>query len=395
MQLDINQQAAVDQAVATRFSMITGGAGTGKTTIIKSIAEQLTANGEKPVLCAFAGKAAARLREACSHPASTIHRMLGYQGTKFMAEGLNGLSIIVDEASMVSADLMAEIVKRKPRRLCLVGDPSQLPPVGRGQPFHDLLFFRSDHVAELTKCYRASEAVYKAATCIREGTPPKQQETTTNERWTLQNTGDAKRTQDLIMTWVEQDAFDWEQDIILCPRNGKDEATPCTVKGLNAAIVAIISPRRGEKHRFNVGDRVINTKNLVAKDVWNGTTGTIHAIDIDGGIWVKTDIPVIDWDRTSDELAPIYKERVLFDKKEIKSLQLAYALTTHRAQGSQYRNVLVVCLQRDTFMLLDRPWIYTAVTRTKNACVVVGELSSFYSGIQKIANKKTVLQEIA
>ena len=393
MELDKHQRAAVDRAVAERFAMITGGAGTGKTTIIKMIADQIVAGGSEIALAAFAGKAAARLREACGHPASTIHRLLGYQGSKFMTESLADKCIVIDEASMVSADLMAELVRREPKKLILVGDPAQLAPVGKGQPFHDLLKLRKSDVAKLTKCYRASEAVYKAATCIRAGSPPVEQETSDNERWSMTNTGNAQQTQDAIMQWVEQDIFDWDKDIILCPKNGADETTPCTVKALNAAIVDIISPRR-EGEIFNVGDRVINTKNIAAKDVWNGTTGSIHAIDIDGGIWVEVDVPVIDWNKSKSDKDPVYTSKVLFDKKERKNLQLAYALTVHKSQGSQYRNVLFVALQRDSWALLDRSLIYTAITRTREACCVVGELAAFYAGIQKVSQKRTVLQEI-
>jgi len=394
MDLDKNQVAAVDRAVSDRFTMITGGAGTGKTTIIKNISNRLVSDGNEVSLCAFAGKAAARLREACDRPASTIHRLLGYNGKTFQTDSLADKCIVIDEASMVSADLLAEIVKREPKRMTLVGDPAQLAPVGKGQPYHDLLKLRPDSVSQLTTCYRASEAVYKAATCIRAGSPPVDQETSDNERWSMTNTGDAKRTQDKIMQWVESGVFDWDQDIILCPRNGDDETTPSTVKGLNAAIVDIISPRR-EGKRFNVGDRVINTKNIAAKDVWNGTTGRIHAIDIDGGIWVEVDIPVIDATKSMVGKEPIYTSKVLFDKKERKNLQLAYALTVHKSQGSEYRNVLFVALQRDSWALLDRSLIYTAITRTRAACCVVGELAAFYGGILKVSQKKTVLQEIS
>lgn len=391
MKLDHTQLAAIARATAAPFSIITGGAGTGKTTIIKAITEALESRGESVALAAFAGKAAARIREACQHPASTIHRLLGYNGKAFQAQTLSGKSIIIDEASMIDSALLAEIIRRTPRRLCLVGDPAQLPPVGRGQPFHDLIELRPDIVASLTTCYRATEAVFQAASTIRSGGRPQMEARSDGERWTMQNTGDAERTQKQILAWIEAGAFDFEQDVILVARNGESDAEPCTVRGLNAAIVAMISPR-DEKTKFVKGDRIINTKNLPLLDCWNGTTGTVHAIDQDGGIWVRTDIPVIDWGKTTDEAEPVYTSHVLFSKDNRKHLQLAYALTVHKAQGSQYRRVLMACFKRDGWGLLDRALLYTGVTRTKEACCVVGELSAVWAAIDKVNRKRTIIQ---
>lgn len=214
------------------------------------------------------------------------------------------------------------------------------------------------------------------------------------ETWTMLNTGDAKRTQAQIMAWVEAGHIDFEQDLILCARNGDNDTEPCTVRGLNSAIVDLISPRK-EKQKFNVGDRVINTKNLPDMDVWNGTTGTVHAVDQDGGVWVRTDIPVIDWNKTTDERKPQYTSHVLFSRDNRKHLQLAYALTVHKSQGSQYRHVIMACFNRDSWGLLDRSLLYTGVTRTKVACCVVGELSAVWAAIDKVNHKNTVLQQLS
>ena len=394
MNLDATQQAAIARATTTRFSVITGSAGTGKTTIIKAITNQLEAKGEKVNLCAFAGKAAARIREACEHPASTIHRMLGYDGRAYNNPSLEDFTVIADECSMVDSLLVAEIVKRKPRRFCMVGDQAQLSPVGRGQPFHDILSLRPELVSNLTTCYRATEAVFQAATLIRNGERPPLDAESPGEKWTMMNTGNAKNTQAQILKWVEAGQFDFEQDIILCARNGESDEEPCTVRGLNKAIVDLISPRE-EKRKFNKGDRVMCLKNTPLLDVWNGTTGTVHEIDQDGGVWVHTDIPAIDWNKTTDEKNPVYTDYVLFNKENRKHLQLAYALTVHKSQGSQVRRVLMCCFNRDSYGLLDRSLLYTGVTRTKEACCVVGELSAVYAAIQKQNHKRTVIQQLA
>lgn len=393
MNLDASQTSAVNAATSRRFSIIDGSAGSGKTTIIKTITERLESSGETVALCAFAGKAAARIREACSHPASTIHRMLGYNGSVFQCEDLADKSIIMDEASMVDSMLLAEIVRRNPKRLVLVGDPAQLPPVGRGQPFHDTIKLKPELVSELTTCYRATEAVFQAATAIRGGGRPSLSARSDNERWTMTNTGDPKRTQAAILKWVEAGAFDFERDAILVTRNGKSEDEACTVRSLNAAIVDLISPRDDDV-KFVKGDRVMNLKNLAPLDVWNGTTGTVHTVDQDGGVWVKTDIPVIDWRKTKDERDPVYTSHVLFGKDVRKHLQLAYALTVHKSQGSEYRRVLVACFHRDSFGLMDRNMLYTAVTRTRGACCVVGELGAVWDSIGRVNDKRTVLQMI-
>ena len=401
VKLDVRQLEAVSRATsAARVTLISGGAGTGKTTIIRNIADALEAAHETPILCAFAGKAAARLREACQRPASTIHRLLNYDGKQFGAapDALSGQSVIIDEASMIDAALLAEVVRRKPRRLILVGDQAQLPPVGRGQPYHDLLALRPDLAVNLTHCYRNKEAVFQAASAIRAGNCPPAQLTTDGEKWRLLNTGDAEQTQAALLAWVTTPgAWDFDKDMILIARNGENDAEPATVRGLNAAIAQAVLPR-DEKTKFRVGDRVINGKNLPELDCWNGTTGKISAIDTDGGIWVQTDVPVIDRGRTpagATNGSVVMTSRVLFTKATRGNLSLAYALTCHKAQGSQARRVIVVCLNRDTHCLLERSWIYTAVTRAREAAVVVGQVSAFRAGVAKVEHKRTVLQELS
>ena len=392
MQLDETQLRAVEHAATNRFAIITGGAGTGKTTIIKAIYERLKASSGAPMMCAFAGKAAARLKEATGHEASTIHRMLGYNGAMFMLDSLRGRSVIVDEASMVDSELMAAIVERKPDRLILVGDEAQLPPVGKGQPFHDIIALCPDRVVKLTTCYRNSEAVFRAATAIRNGEQVSDFEETPGERWRIVETGDNEKTHAAILKQVRAGFFDFTQDIILCPKNG-DSGMAATVEALNADIAQIVLPREAHE-TFVVGDRVMNTKNNAEKDIWNGTTGSVDRVHQDGSIWIKLDEPIIDWVNTKAGDVS-YKDLVMLTKTEAKSLKLAYAMTVHKSQGSQYRRVVVVCLARDSRALLSRPLIYTAVTRTKEQCIVVGQKYAFRTGCERTTNKATVIQQLA
>lgn len=389
IQLDPSQLDAVRFAAGNRFAIINGGAGCGKTTIIREICEAIQTKGENISLCAYAGKAAARLKEATGRPASTIHSMLGYNGAMFRAQPFPEKTVIVDESSMIDSCLLAEIVRRNPKRLILVGDQAQLPPVGAGQPFHDLIGQCPEHVRTLTRCYRNSEAVFKAASAIRHGEMPLLHDRSESEEWDVYDTGNAEETQKTILKWVEDGVFDFEQDIILTPKNGKEDEESgvvpvCSVNRLNEEIVRIVNPREeGDTRRIIPGDRVINSKNNPDKQIWNGTTGTVHAVDEDGGLWLRLDVPI--------QSAGLSTDMVHLDRDEQKNLSHAYALTVHKSQGSQYRNVCFVCLNRDRFNI-SRSLVYTAVTRTKRRCIVAGQVSALRQSLQVERSKRTVIQ---
>lgn len=387
--LDNNQLAAIDKATAPGLSIITGGAGTGKTTIIKELATRLQAAGHPVLLAAFAGKAAARIKEATGFEASTIHRMLGWMGDRFTCGHLRGQTVIIDEASMVSSTLLAEITSRHPDRLVLVGDAAQLPPVGEGQPFHDIIRFFPQKVSYLTTCYRATEAVFKAATAIRNGDQPLMQDESEHEKWRMVSTGDARATHQYILNLAKQGYLDFSQDIVLTPRNDDEANGAAAIIPLNKDLVEIANPRDAEDDgRFKAGDRVLNTKNLPSLDIWNGTTATVMAVEPKGRLYIKTDYPVLadDGTKTTEVTVP---------KDEVKNFRHAYALTVHKSQGSQYRKVVFVVLQRDAFALLDRSMIYTGVTRAKQECLVVGELRAFADAIRRNTSKATVFQQLA
>lgn len=394
-QLDQSQLAAVRFAAGNRFSIVNGGAGCGKTTIIREIVGAIRRKGESVALCAFAGKAASRLKEATGSPASTVHSMLGYDGAMFNEPPFPERTVIVDESSMIDSCLLAEIVRREPKRLILVGDQAQLTPVGAGQPFHDLIELYPEHVRTLTTCYRNTEAVFKAASAIRRGEMPLLHDKSDNETWDVYDSGEAETTQQVILEWVRKGVFDFETDIILAPKNGERSRETglfpaCTVNRLNEEIIRIVNPRSSaEARKFLPGDRVINTKNNPDKDIWNGTTGTVHAIDEDGKLWLKLDIPITDPNRPEE-----VKDLVLLNRDEQSHLSHAYALTVHKSQGSQYRQVCFVCLMRDRF-ILNRSLVYTAVTRTKQRCIVAGQVSALAQSMQREKSKRTVIQLLA
>jgi exodeoxyribonuclease V alpha subunit len=292
---------------------------------------------------------------------------------------------------MVSSDLMAEIVKREPARLILVGDEAQLAPVGSGQPFHDLIKLLPARVSTLTTCYRNKEAIFKAASAIRRGETPLPFDKTDDETWGFYASGGAERTHEQLLEGVRSKAIDFNEDVILCCRNGENETQKASVNSMNIDIKAIVNP---SDDPISVGDRIINIKNNAELDIWNGTTGSVKAIDHGGGLWFTLDYPVLDWVR-STPTNPVYINDVLVPKEHRKHLQLAYALTVHKAQGSQYRKVFCVCLCRDQMTLLDRSMIYTAVTRARKECAVLGEAKAFQDAIRTVRTKETVIQELA
>lgn len=379
--LDEIQMEAVQFALDHRFSIINGSAGTGKTSLIHALCDSLSRTTVR--LCAFAGKAAARLREATMHDASTIHRMLGWMGeaNKFALKTLAGSTVILDEASMVSSDLLAEIVKRNPDRLILVGDEAQLPPVGSGQPFHDLVRLLPDCVRTLSTCYRSREAVLASALAIRAGQVPPPHAKSDVELYDFQSLSDSRKAHSAILDAVKRGDVDFDRDIILCCRNGDAPDEPCSVRSFNADIKAIVNPGDG---RIDPGDRIICTQNSSDLDVWNGTTGRCRGFDTARAMWVDLDFPNSDGETS-----------VLIPKDKVKDWQLAYALTVHKSQGSQYRKVFFIVTRRDTATLLSRPMVYTAVTRAKSACCVVGDAWAFGLAVRETRPKHTAMQEIA
>lgn len=383
MQADESQQQATHRALnGDRLSVITGGAGTGKTTTISAIMRAQSG----AVLLAPTGKAAARLREeggACEE-ARTIHSYLQFDGERFQRGGQITRPIIIDEASMIDSALMASILRYNPPKITLVGDSAQLPPVGRGQPFHDIIRLRPDLVSTLTTCYRSTGAVCVAGNEIRAGRAPAKVSDSGGEKWSMVATGSQEATLAKLTGWLQVDGFfDPEQDIILAPQYGSDEGTDAGINSLNALAKSIFNPRAewDTDDKFNVKDRVICTQNNAKEDLWNGDLGTVMNTD-----YGQTQV-MLDRDDKSGEYRTI-------GKAALRSFKLAYALSVHKAQGSQFRRVIFVVAKGHSRML-TRSLIYTAVTRARKGCCVVGELSAFYSGINNIDNRRTVLQYLA
>ncbi len=381
MKPDASQQTAIDRALHGDSLIITGNAGTGKTQTIKMLAEAITAKRGHAALLIMAptGKAAVRVTNLTGFYASTVHRALGWDGTVFRGKPDRGKTVIVDEASMLDSWLLANVIKRlAPRQLILVGDDAQLPPVGRGQPFHDLIRLRPQIVTRLTHNYRNTEAVNRAAMAIREGRCPEKAEKSPGETWRMMHTGPGPATEDVIVKWARAGQIDPATDIVLACRYGGPESDGGDIDPLNKRLMEVFNPRDPgmENGGFLVGDRVICCKNFPDLDLWNGDTGTIDAVDYDGKIWMLLD-------RGGEQVECAAEQR--------RELKLAYALSVHKSQGSQFRRVFVVALKKHWHML-ERSLLYTAVTRAQEGCIVLGELQAFMGGINKVKTRLTVLQ---
>lgn len=385
MNLDASQQEAVAAAMGPGDRIITGGAGTGKTTIIKAITERMN---KKAILLAPTGKAAARLREATGFEARTIHSELLYDGTAFRRVGKFECPVIIDESSMIEAPLMSKLLDYHPPKLILVGDASQLPPVGHGAPFHDLIAMMPERTSRLDTCHRAKGAVHMAAMAIRKGDAPQPIMESDGERFQIRDTGGPETTAALLRTWLEKGAVDPERDIIIAPQYGSAEDTGGDggIHSLNSLAKSILNPSEGDG--FAVGDRVICVKNFSADDLWNGDLGTVVDLDTKG-------LPEIRLDREMTAPEDLGDPKTRFIKKEqAAQLQLAYCLSVHKSQGSQFRRVIFV-VHRAHASMLTRALIYTAVTRARQGCVVIGEPSAFYKGLNNVEHRRTVLQHLA
>jgi len=370
MTLSSEQKKAIELAVNPTHKVVAiyGGAGVGKTTIIREIVERLNGNIH---LASFTAKAANRISESTGARASTIHRLLGWMGIGFTVKKIN-MPVLIDEASMVSSFLMASIIKAKPPYIVLIGDDAQLSPVGTGAPFRDFLKFYPNKCLHLTKSFRSSAAIFKATSAIRNGQQPLNSDSSSGETFKVIQCKNTDMTVATLKSWMNRDGFwDPEQDILLAAVNDK----PGGVKELNKMMVEVFNPREGDE-KFLVGDRVINLKNNSDIEVWNGDTGTITGIDQSGGFYVCLDRE--------------YEGEVHFTKAMQKDLSLAYCLSVHKSQGSEYRKVIFICLKHHVHSL-NRSLIYTALTRAKQASAVMGNSYVFHNGINKVSEKNTII----
>jgi exodeoxyribonuclease V alpha subunit len=359
--------------LSQRVAIITGGPGTGKTTLIRAISAVVEAIGKKVLLAAPTGRAARRLGEITSKKASTIHRLLRYNpgDAKFeknQDDPLEGDTVIIDEASMVDTFLMYHLLNAiwVGARLILVGDVSQLPSVGPGNVLADLIKSQTIKTYELKEIFRQTHEspIVTNAHRVRRG-----------ELLEIENTGFTEDLSEFYFIGQSHPETVVNTIIDLCRRKipqhfGLDPVDEIQVlspmhKGLlgtynlNQVLQESLNPNpvviKVAGNAFKLGDKVMHLKNNYHKEVFNGDIGRICAID-----------------RKKEGLDINYDDRIVsYDFTEIDEINLAYAISVHKSQGSEYPAVIVP-LTTQHYALLQRNLLYTAITRGEKLVILIG-----------------------
>jgi exodeoxyribonuclease V alpha subunit len=378
------QRVAVEAVFTRGVAVLTGGPGVGKSFTCMAIVDRAEAVGMLVRLCAPTARAAKRLSEATGRDATTIHRLLEAQGDgRFLRNAENridGHLIVVDESSMVSVDVMAALLSAVPAgcRVVLVGDKDQLPPVGAGAPFRDVIASGAVPVARLTKVHRqaAGSAIVRAAHAVLHGSvplpSPEGDRTDGCLHMVRASAADSAATVVEVVCSLKQelgaDPFD---SMVLAPmRKG-----PCGVDALNLLLQERLNPPTEDKpevtsgtkeyaRTYRLGDRVRQTKNDYGREVVNGDVGRVVEVEgderrrRDGHAWLKVDFgPGVGV--------------VAYGKEHLRHLVLSYCSTIHACQGGESKAVVLAMVDAH-YVMLSRTLLYTGITRAKRACVIVG-----------------------
>ncbi len=376
------QKDAVRYALENKVMVITGGPGTGKTTIVRVILKIFSQMKIRIMLAAPTGRAAKRLSEMTGHEAKTIHRLLEYSIHKhgFQRNEKNPLDcdlLIIDEASMIDTILMYHLLKAIPAAAtCIfVGDVNQLPSVGPGNVLNDMIASGSLPVVELTEIFRQAKSsrIIVNAHKINEGKLPAFDPSglfDPNNDFYFIEQDDAEKVLEIVLELVsrripQRFGFDAIDDIqVLTPMHkGVVGAV-----NLNDQLQSVLNPGNGGVVRadrtLRVNDKVMQIRNNYDKDIFNGDIGRISAIRPE-----------------ERQLTAVFDNRhIVYDFSELDEMVLAYAISVHKSQGSEYPVVILPILTQH-YILLQRNLIYTAVTRGRNLVVMVGSRKALAMGV--------------
>ena len=381
------QADAVRVALSSKVSVITGGPGVGKTTIVNTVLSILSAKGVDILLCAPTGRAAKRMSEATGMEAKTIHRLLEVDPKSggFKRDGENPLQcdlLVIDETSMVDVMLMRALLAAVPdgAALSIVGDVDQLPSVGPGQVLADIIASGAVPVVRLTEVFRqaAQSRIVTAAHGINRGAIPNLSPPEGESDFYFVPAEDpetaAARIVELVRTRIpKRFGFDAMQDIqVLCPMNRGGAGA----RSLNIELQAALNPageRKVERFgwTFAPGDKVMQIENDYDKEVYNGDIGQVVDVDPEAG-----------------ELTARFEGRdLVYGFGELDTLVPAYAATVHKSQGSEYPAVVIPVLTQH-YAMLRRNLLYTGVTRGKRLVVLVGQKKAVAIAVRNAAGRR-------
>jgi exodeoxyribonuclease V alpha subunit len=378
------QRQAVEQSVETGILVITGGPGTGKTTIVKTIIGLAEEESLRILLCAPTGRAAKRLAETTERQAMTIHRMLGLNGfydgmQQFDYNESNPLKadlVIVDEVSMLDLEMMYHLLQALPPscRVILVGDADQLPSVGAGAVLHDIISSGKIPVVRLETIFRQKNGggIVTNAHRINRGAMPVLDGE--DEFRFVAISDEASGADQISRIYKDEVALAGDEFSVqvLSPMYrlecGVDNLNRLIQAQANAAAAGVSEYAKGTV-LFRVGDKVLQKKNDYEKGVFNGDIGKIWAIQKDV-IYVR------------------YPEQdVRYEGKDIDEITLAYAITVHKSQGSEYHTVIMV-LVNSHYIMLQRNLLYTAVTRAKRRVILVGTEKALQAAVSNVRTSR-------
>ena len=367
-----SQRDAVREAVSRKVMVVTGGPGTGKTTIVRAIIEIFLAKSLRVTLCAPTGRAAKRLTESTGREAKTIHRLLEVNPATmaFTRDKDNPLDLdllVVDEVSMVDVRLMNRLLQAVPPWACLVlvGDRDQLPSVGPGAVLADLIESGVVPVARLTEVHRQAGAswIVRAAHAVNNGEEPESAPAGAGDFYYVE----ADKPDAIISRIVQMVKDRIPAKFGLDPLRDVQVLTPQVktdlgVLNLNRELQAALNPGGGgaaETKKFDTtfraGDKVMQVRNNYQREVFNGDIGRIAEIDpVDQVVFVDFDGRAVE-----------------YDFAELDELQLAYAISVHKSQGSEYPAV-VIPVHTQHYVMLQRNLLYTGITRGRKLVVLVG-----------------------
>jgi exodeoxyribonuclease V alpha subunit len=378
--LTVEQWAAVRGAFEARVSVLTGGPGVGKTECTKGIVAEAEAANATMALCAPTGRAARRMEEATGHEAMTIHRLLEWMPGREPAfrpgRPLPVDLVIVDESSMLNLRLAQVLLEglAESTHVVFVGDADQLPPIGAGKPFEDLIASATVPVVRLTQIFRqaARSMITTAAHEINRGRPPHLEPGTDQDRdfFFIERANPERALETVVEVVAERAAESFGVDPIrevqvLAPMY----KGPVGIDALNERLQGRLNAdgKKALSERFRIGDRLIQTRNSHELGLMNGSI-----------VFLREDDPeeeqiVVDTDGGGSLVIPY---------GETATLRLAYAISVHKAQGCEVPVVVGVC-HRSHSRMLTRPLLYTAITRARSNCVLVGDRAVLEAAVRR------------